>query len=373
MRSLAFFVLILFLSGCSHFDLENPFERSVDEYGKTKVGAVTGATIGAGLGAIVGSASGNAGEGLAVGTLAGAAAGGFIGNQIEKNDEAMEEQSEALIRQEEMLTVQEREIQDLRASLDNVFPNNKPSRDPSVSLESYDGNPGARRWEGDARARLNKEAIGATLPRVERDIELDETSREQVLYRISPANAPSVKRNFAAPEVIEVAPTPKKVSKIKQAEVKPIVIARKSTPTKKITQVAEKKKPIIVAKRLEVKKAEKIVNDTVKKTENKATQQASKPAVDLTNLNDLQSFDANCMQAEDEAKRARKATSDADKLFYYRRALRLCATEPSYHVDIAKVYESIGRLDDARFEYNQAIQLDPDNTTANKRLAALVN
>ena len=65
----------------------------------------------------------------------------------------------------------------------------------------------------------------------------------------------------------------------------------------------------------------------------------------------------NCSDAESEATRARTAATDTDKIFYYRRALRLCKSKPNYHIEIGKVYASIGRKEEAEFEFSKALEL----------------
>lgn len=417
MRSLSFFLAVICLSGCSYFNLPNPLERSADDYGKTEVGVGTGAVLGAGLGAVIGSASGNAGEGVAIGALAGGATGGLIGRQLEKNDSAVEQQNEALIRQREMISVQEREIGDLRTGFDDAFPNNKPSRASNTAINNFSNDTSAQVLPSDStRARLDAPEATLDLSKAsahfpisranassratlggEPEVAVNTITGTQVAMRVTPQVAVQVAPQVAVPP----SPLPVRAKPIEQTLEMPAGIAdidddimiakRVEEPKAAVEEIAQvpDKKPIVIAKKMELprvlapqvieKKEEPVKELIVKKEEakkevvNKIPEPASKPAVDLASFNpdDLQSYDANCMQAQDEAGRAEKATSDADKLFYYRRALRLCATESSHHVGIAKVYESIGRLDDARFEYGQALQLDPDNATANKNLAGL--
>lgn len=75
-----------------------------------------------------------------------------------------------------------------------------------------------------------------------------------------------------------------------------------------------------------------------------------------------------CTEAEKEAARGVSATSDADKLFYFRRAIRLCPEVPEYYVQVGRVYVNIGRTEDAQHEFNKALELDPDNTKALEEL-----
>ncbi|MCB0322309.1 MAG: hypothetical protein KDD69_02015 [Bdellovibrionales bacterium] len=95
--------------------------------------------------------------------------------------------------------------------------------------------------------------------------------------------------------------------------------------------------------------------------------------VESKNTNDvLKPSDSNCLEGEAEAERARNASSDADKLFYFRRALRLCPKEPVYRIEIGRVYSGIGRTEDARFEFTKALELDPDNEIAQDELSMLM-
>jgi tetratricopeptide (TPR) repeat protein len=82
---------------------------------------------------------------------------------------------------------------------------------------------------------------------------------------------------------------------------------------------------------------------------------------------------ANCQGALKEAERGLHAGSDADRLFYLRRAARLCPSEPSYHVELGKLYSTIGKSDDAKYELRQAIDLDPNNQVARDELSIIEN
>jgi len=79
-----------------------------------------------------------------------------------------------------------------------------------------------------------------------------------------------------------------------------------------------------------------------------------------------------CSDAEGEAGRARAAATDTDKIFYYRRALRLCKSKPDFHIEIGKVYASIGRKEEAEFEFSKALEIDPNNSEAQDELTILM-
>ena len=84
------------------------------------------------------------------------------------------------------------------------------------------------------------------------------------------------------------------------------------------------------------------------------------------------SMGQGCEDAALEAKRGYNASSDADKLFYFRRAIRLCPANPEYFVEVGKVYMNIGRTEDAQHEFSKALELDPENAEAQEQLSMIM-
>ncbi|MCI5064810.1 tetratricopeptide repeat protein [bacterium] len=78
-----------------------------------------------------------------------------------------------------------------------------------------------------------------------------------------------------------------------------------------------------------------------------------------------------CGKASEEAARGNAAESTADKLFYFRRALRLCPDAPEWHVELGRVYRSLGRHEDAKFEYEEALRIQPEFEAAKNGLEGL--
>ena len=62
--------------------------------------------------------------------------------------------------------------------------------------------------------------------------------------------------------------------------------------------------------------------------------------------------------------KADKVTDSSDKLFHVRRALRLCPNNAVSHAKLGDIYLSMNRKDDAKFEYQEALRLDPSLTSA---------
>lgn len=81
----------------------------------------------------------------------------------------------------------------------------------------------------------------------------------------------------------------------------------------------------------------------------------------------------NCELAGKEVDRARRATSDGDKLFYFRRAMRLCPNNATYHLEVAHVYSELGRKNDAKIEFKRVVELDPNNAEAKEQLSLLAD
>lgn len=65
-----------------------------------------------------------------------------------------------------------------------------------------------------------------------------------------------------------------------------------------------------------------------------------------------------CTDAQPELQKAESAQDAGDKLFHYRRALRICPEDPDTHVRIGDLYLSLGRKEDALFEYEEAKKLN---------------
>jgi tetratricopeptide (TPR) repeat protein len=79
----------------------------------------------------------------------------------------------------------------------------------------------------------------------------------------------------------------------------------------------------------------------------------------------------DCEKGEAEAKVAESSESLIDKLFYLRRAQRFCPNEPKWYVELGKIYTSLGRSEDAKTQYEDALQLRSDYAPAKEGLKDL--
>ncbi|MDD2941390.1 MAG: hypothetical protein PHC51_00340 [bacterium] len=411
-------ILLVLTTGCNKVWVNGP-SLPETEMSSTGMGAAAGAVIGAGVGTIIGSTSGHAGEGLVIGSIAGAAAGGAIGRGLEGQQETqLQDTREALTRQDQVIRTQRQEIEGLRQQFDDQFSrNNRPSSysGSAYSLNNYSGNPQARAYNeqpvsssvvnsyadrssgsvpfgsNGAGASFTQPRVAAvapvltaprsvSFPPVTAKARLSEPVVEVPVTDMKVSNGGKAKQPLFQPkqvvnkEVSQVAAIAPKVPVVaplatSSEAVKPRVESVSSAVSSSIPSV----KPVGFGSAVTSKSVENSAPRTIPtfKTETPApvpNVEAAKPAMETV---ETAIKDPGCVKADEEAGRANRATSAADKLFYYRRALRFCPSNASYHVEIGRVYQSIGREDDAEFEFQQAVNLDSGNAEAKRLLSEL--
>lgn len=92
-----------------------------------------------------------------------------------------------------------------------------------------------------------------------------------------------------------------------------------------------------------------------------------------TETSSVQRASGECGQASQEIEKSKQVSEPAEKLFHYRRALRLCPSEARYHVHLGDHYRSLKRDADANFEYKEALALDPSNAEVKEKVEELKN
>lgn len=80
-----------------------------------------------------------------------------------------------------------------------------------------------------------------------------------------------------------------------------------------------------------------------------------------------------CTKAQEEVELASKTDVLADKLFYYRKALRLCPESATYHNGLGEVFLTLNRKEDAEFEFKEALRIDSSLQVAERNLKILQN
>lgn len=345
---------LLLLSGCAPLwgDAEPEYELTT-----TGKSAATGAAIGAGVGALIGSATGNAGEGLVLGALAGAATGGVVGNQFEQQENQLHEQGEKIRRQEELLENRRRDVDQLRRGTQDyssqaetrtrleVTPQqNIPARGTAYSPPI-----------DPPRAELSRQAIQAEQSSSYLDAPIRE--RRTVAKPIQPEidlSEPQPDSELSAAEVLSTRNPPAAASLPPARQ--PIMDGAENDVLEELFEEGPAAEKEIEQPIAAITPAAKINTLPPTASINKMASKSSDPA---------------CADAEQDAEKAINATSTADKLFYYKRALHLCPKEAQFHIAAGKVYVEIGQTEDAKFEFRQAIDLDPGNEEAQQQLSLL--
>ncbi len=275
----------------------------------TGVAASTGGIIGAGLGAIVGNQTGNAASGMVVGAVAGAATGGLIGNAIEEQQKAIESYDERLQRQHQVISSQRSEIHELKQVGQADGSLGRSGGDNHQSTYAGGGyHLGARQPAGVKSASLGLSTAG--------------TSQKGRIGIVEPR-----------------------------------------LPTDSDTQVD-------LASNSGVSGA----SDFQRGSEGQGSARA---AHDWNSANSVVSVEANlngtieCKNAREEVQRAKVLDEPADKLFHYRRALRLCPDVAAFHNELGELYLLLDRAGDAEYEFSQALRIDPSYQPAQINLTKL--
>lgn len=347
--------------------VENSSDSGISTVGAT---AAVGAALGGTAGLIIGSSTGNAGEGVILGSLTGAAVGGLIGNELEGIEEIDAEQDDVLRRHEEILKKQQREIEDLKrmGGSDQMaaaeFPGNTSSLRAPAPVLAGKSNISSTDLLGASSSTAGKGSAG--LPPAMRGRLKDEAPKavgedtERVYLQLPSHPLPG---NSAGEQTASISqPAPKVV---RQPAPKLITPPKASKPAERAATPAPEKEREIAS--VPAKKPARAVAATSLAIP--AKKEPMQTAALAPTKNEPTSN--KCMLAESEAERARNAASDADKLFYYRRAIQLCPSAAVYHIEIGRVYIDIGRQEDAEFEFRRALDLDPDNRQAQDQLTLL--
>ena len=421
-------LLVFLLTSCSA--LERNFNFDSNRYTKSSLGAAAGAAIGATAGTIIGSTSGDAGQGFLLGGGIGALSGAVIGTDMDRTEELAYSRN-TINRQNN----QNNRLNTIRGnSFDGAFNGNSQGSNfngnynnglnsgsintGTISSSSYTS--GAINGSFDSSGRFiipeqNRPSAGYSSGAVNRTYAAARQTQPSYIVESNIGNAPNLPSTVysgastttqvyedrapvvtsapiikapkakpirrarlkpraytapvsSAPKVVanKTIPLAKTTPFIKTAKVKDIPLAKTFPIDKPITQVIPSAS---IANATQVSKA--IPNAKVISSTTISQPAITSPVVSSTTKTVGKAV-ANCSDAEAEATRARTAATDTDKIFYYRRALRLCNTKPNFHIEIGKVYSSIGRKEEAELEFSKALEIDPNNSEAQDELTILM-
>lgn len=385
-RTVVSIAALLMVAGCTQ-----PGER-------TGIGAATGGVIGAGLGAIVGSQTGDAGSGLLLGAVAGSTAGAVVANAFEEQDLRMREQAEMMARQDQRIAAQRAEINELRQQVgDAPIPSRSSPAGIGRSASSSEpirlrppvgyvprAQSSVPRYAEPTTPTRYAGAVGSTYRAAEQTA-TDVTSQSVAVAR-NEVSAPS---RPAATSLSASAPTTFSSSAAQSSSSggvseRTLVVApsEPAIPASAMLDQTAPDLPSVVAAEIGTSEAvapiagaaleETIVATSLGALAPNGAESAVREA-ERASLSVVQQGgnSEECVRAEGEASRAAQARESADKLFHYRRALRLCPSNPSFHSGLGDVYLSLGRRADAEFEYREALRLSPDDQVVRDKLAAL--
>lgn len=350
--------------------------QSLKESGDTtKMGAATGGALGAGLGAIVGSQSGDAGVGLVLGAAAGTATGGLVANKLEVQQRELDKRDQAIQRTDARIAEQRSTIERLtHQAQDQVsFRNggNGVRAGSAATLDAGAGSPRARMQLPPGAVpvtRLRPADPGATVGSWQEapsrgsfgtyDTDAGgaarqvESMRERDVNLYGGSTGASVERAPAA----RIA-RPVGVSNPPAAALSDDFETNAATNTRARAFDGIEERPIEQLHEVSADAEPLVETAPVARSDDTA-------ALGKT----PRSGSDQCAKAQEEIGKVNAESDTADKLFHFRRALRLCPDNPSYHTGLGKIYSSLNRKSDAEFEFREALRLDPGNTEAKREL-----
>ena len=287
---------------------------------KTAVAAATGGVIGAGLGAIIGNQTGSTAGGMAIGGVAGAGAGAMIGNSLEAREKTLLAQDEDINRREQAIQAQRRELEELRR-------------------QNGDGTTVG--MSAGPRGQVSRTDAALVDP--------DHERLARAYARAHPLREGEVKAGKKQAAAESVKPS-----------------ARKSIPVIEMPAEAD----AADAPTAKPQEAQAFATDARQEDAGKGAYDWSQSAFSEKSQESALGS-SECETAREEIEKGESVRETADKLFHYRRALRLCPNNAEYHVKLAEVYQSLDRPTDAAYEFKEALNLDPENNGAHAGLASL--
>jgi tetratricopeptide (TPR) repeat protein len=318
----------------------------------TGIGALAGGVLGAGLGVIVGSQTGDPGTGLALGAVAGSAAGSIFGNELQARQEDLGMQDELLRRQEDTLRAQRKQLEELRALESDstsrpIVALNQPVRRSVDASQNTWGNTPSRvknnpiipskqitPQDNYSRSRNTPATHGKKLG--EKNLIQEKKELE--------ANSSSEQK-----EVVH-----EKLREEENASQKPSSIFSPLGSDPLVAPVEQLSEPEI---------SQEVIEKVEKEVESVTDPEAQQVRAYMNGSGEV-GLSQECEMAQQEVVKADDASEEAEKLFHYRRALRMCPENPAVHTSLGDIYRKSNRIEDARYEYKQALKISPNYAPA---------
>lgn len=312
----------------------------------TGIGSAAGGAIGAGLGAIIGNQTGSTGGGIAIGAVAGAATGALVGNALQSQQEKTQSQNEAIARQEKAIRAQRSEIDELRRMQSDSGNSYGQARTVNAylveqkRLQLQRRGPAPRGESNQGRYTPPPLSARASEPLARYEMKTNTAAKKVTppMPQAAPPKTTNILTRTTASGVKERDLASESVANIETDEAP---VKHEETPPQKNEAIIEK----------DVAPAKK--EDTTAKVAPAAQQQTG------------------CEESKKDRDAAAAASEGSDKLFYLRRALRVCPNSAETHVELGKAYLMMDRASDASYEFKQALSIDPTSKAAKESLDEL--
>lgn len=385
MRLAVFAVLIL--TSCATINQAYDEFRSKSD---TTKGAIIGGSAGAVVGTVLGSQVGNPVEGFALGAAAGAGVGALVGSAIE-NQRVKDEQAEY-----------ERQIASMQMQRDEFLAAGSESG-PTIRRERVA--PGDRYFH---RLAGSKSVSGQSM--------VSSTTAQGASYQTAHTTqqsfgAGAISQPSAARATLEESQQPFHGRFTQDIDKKPVEVrsVAKSKPERGIGQLSNtaaqiskdsatmdnttraqessllSKNPYAAADASAGSSMESVgtpqvaglkeanvveaasMNQKVQVDDKKDSNQGTGEMTAVASLNQNTTA-STCPEGDAELRRAADATEFSAKLFHTRRAVRLCNNYIPGKLALARLYIELKRFEDAQFELENLLKIDPSNREASELL-----
>jgi len=84
-----------------------------------------------------------------------------------------------------------------------------------------------------------------------------------------------------------------------------------------------------------------------------------------------QSYQSPCDAAYADFSRARSSQRTDDKIYYYKKGLRLCPDYYDAHYELGLLYKRLGNIEEAKYEFRRTLEIKPEHYDAREALRSL--
>lgn len=357
------------------------------------VAAASGGALGAAIGAMVGNQTGSTAGGFLIGGAAGAGTGLAIGRALEGQENEIANQREAIVRQNQILAAQQAELDELkRLSSDKIsYKNNSYNNAGSNNGSSYNSN-SYQNTRDDVISKRSYYDSNADSRVSDVRADLSGMTSEERLRRFKSRNSNNIVNNNVRPKLPAYKEqdiiafeknsgsrntfreesarklSPVEESKKVESEVLYDLESNQNKLNKNgkivVSDISASTSDLNVARGDEARGALNTESNIIR---NKPSQKSIKKEIVIQD----KEVTEECVEAKKEYSSALSSIQIADKLYHYRRALRLCPDHAGYHTGLGKVYLSLNRFEDAKYEFEQALVIDPSFKPAKEQLASI--